>query len=120
MDEAGGRGQERRLGREGGEGRGVFGNSGRTSGGAEGPRGSAPPALIEVVVRDRFRLSGIEGGRLVEVVGEGFPGGLVVFRPVGPQAEFGLGWSSGGMKGRGRGGLTDVGEDLSNWLRIVG
>ena len=82
------------------------------------PERSGSPALIEVVVRDRFGLSGIEGGRLVEVVGEGFLGGLVLFRPVGPQAEFGLGWSSGGMKGRGRGGLTDVGEDMSNWLGI--
>ena len=83
-----------------------------------GPERSCSPALIEVVVRDRLGLGGIERGALVEVVGEGFLGDLVWFGPAGPHAELGLGWSSGGMKGRGRSGLTDMGEDLGNRLRI--
>ena len=62
--------------------------------------GQPPPALIEVVFRDRVGLSGIESGGLVEVFGEGFLGGLVVVPPVGPdesQGEFSLGRSPGGV-----------------------
>ena len=59
------------------------------------------PALIEVVVRDRFRFSGIERGALVEVVGEGFLGDLFCLPTVGPHGELGLGWSPGGMEERG-------------------
>ena len=92
--------------------------SGRTSGGAGGPQGSGTATLIEVVFRNGLGLGGIERGALVEVVGEGFLGGLAWFGRAGPHAELGLGWSSGGMKGRGRSGLTDMGEDLGNRLRI--
>ena len=35
--------------------------------------------------------------RLVEVVGEGFLGDLVLFRLAGAYGELGLGWSSGGV-----------------------
>jgi hypothetical protein len=49
-------------------------------------------ALIKVIVRDRFRLSGVERGRLVEVVGKGLLGGLVLFRLAGAYGELGLGW----------------------------
>ncbi len=61
---------------------------------------------------------GSNSGRLVEVVGEGFLGDLVCFRPAGPHGELGLGRSPGGMEERGRGGLTDVGEDLCDGLGI--
>jgi hypothetical protein len=44
--------------------------------GRGGDPGLFSPALIKVVVRDRLRFSGIERGALVEVVGEGFLGGL--------------------------------------------
>jgi hypothetical protein len=50
---------------------------------------------------NRFRLSGIERGRLVEVVGEGILGSLVLFRLAGAYGEVGLGWSPGGMEERG-------------------
>ena len=62
-------------------GGGVFWISGRACGGAEGPEMSGVPGLIEVVFWNGLGLSGIEGGRLVEVVGEGLLGDLVLFRP---------------------------------------
>jgi hypothetical protein len=62
-----------------------------------GPERSGSPALIEVVVRDRLGLSGIEGGRLVEVVREGLLGDLLSFPTRVPDTELGLGRSSGGM-----------------------
>jgi hypothetical protein len=37
---------------------------------------------------------GIERGALVEAVGEGFLGGLVLLGPAGTHAELGLGWSA--------------------------
>jgi hypothetical protein len=85
------------------------------------------PALIEVVVRDRLRFSGIERGALVEVVGKGFPGGLVVFPTVGPygthgshgsHGELGLGWAPSGMDEWGRSGLANVDEDLGDGLGV--
>ncbi len=85
-------------------GQGRFGTSGRASGGAGGVERSGAPALIEVagtarsVVGNGFRLSGIERGRLVEVVGEGFLGDLVLFRLAGAYGELGLGWSTGRME----------------------
>ena len=91
------------------------GEFGRTCGGAGGPRRSGSVALVEVVFGNGLGLSGIELGSLIEVVGEGFLGGLVVVPPVGPDeshGELGLGWAPGGMEERGRGGLADVGQDL--------
>ena len=79
------------------------------------PDRSGVPALIEVVLRDRLGLGGIELGGLVEVVGEGFLGGLVCLPAVGPHGshgELGLGWAPGGVEEWGRSGLTDVEEDL--------
>jgi hypothetical protein len=55
---------------------------------------------------------------LIEVVREALLGDLFCCPTVGSHDELGLGWSSGGVKGRGRGGLTDVGEDLGNRLRV--
>jgi hypothetical protein len=78
--------------------------SGRAYGGIEGPERSGPPALIEVFVRDRFGLSGIEFGGLVEVVREGFLGDLFWFPIAGPHGshgEFSQGWSPGRMEERG-------------------
>jgi hypothetical protein len=77
-------------------------------------------ALIEVIVRHGFRLGGIELGRLVEVVGEGSLGGLFCFCTGAPHGELGLGWPPGGMDQWGRSGLTDVGQDLCDGLRVVG
>jgi len=56
---------------------------------------------------------------LIEVVRRGILGDLVVCLPTEvPDAERGLGRPAGGMDGRGRSGLTDMGEDLGNRLRI--
>jgi len=74
-------------------GQGRFGDSGRAFGGAGGVERSGAPALIEVVLWNGFRLSGIERGRLVEVVGECILGDLVLFRLAGAYGELGLGWS---------------------------
>ena len=84
-------GQERQVGWGLGCGRGVFGISARASGGAGGDPRLFTPALIEVVVRHGFRLSGIELGALVEVVGKGLLGGLVVFHTLGPGSSAALG-----------------------------
>ena len=54
-------------------------------------------------MRNGFRLGGIELGAVVEVVGEGFLGGLVLFCPAGPHVELGLGWPPG---------RVDEGEDF--------
>lgn len=101
-----------------------MGESGHACGGASGAEWSGFPALVEVagtarsVVGKGLRLSGIEGGALVEVVGEGFVGDLVVFPTVGSHIEFGLGWSPGGVDQRGRGGLADVGQDPGDGIRV--
>jgi hypothetical protein len=122
---ADGRGQERYEEETVGCGRQAGWCSGRTSGGADGPQGSGIAALIEVVVRDRFRFSGIELGALVEVVGEGFlgdlfclPTDLFCLPTAGPHGELGLGWAPSGVDQRGGGGLAHVGEDLGDGLGL--
>ena len=74
--------------------------------------------MIEVVYRHGFRLGGIEVGGLVEVVGEGFLGGLVLFRLTGVHGELGLGWPPGGVEERGRSGLSDMGQDLCDGVGV--
>ena len=118
MGEAGGRGQERWVGRNPGCGGCGLGVSGRASGGAGELEGSGLPSLIEIVFRNGLGLGGVELGALVEVVGEGFLGDLVCFPTAGPHVEFGLRRSPGGMKERGRGRLPDVGQDLCDGLRV--
>jgi len=122
VGETDGRGQERQVGWVFGWGGGGLRVFGRTSGGGAGePQGSGIAALIEVVFRNRLGLGGIELRALVEVVGKGFPGGLVVFPTVGPDGSHGelsLGWASGGMDERGRSGLANVGEDLCDGLGL--
>ncbi len=81
-----------------------------------GTRRSIPAALIEVVLRNWFGLGGIETGRLIEVVREGFKDGLFWFSTWEPHSELGLGWPPGGMDERGRGGFADMGEDSGNGL----
>jgi hypothetical protein len=82
------------------------------------------PGLVEVVFWNGLGVGGIELGGLVEVVGEGLLDGLVVFPTVGPDGshgphgELGLRWSAGRMEEWGRGGFTDVGEDLGDGLRV--
>ena len=74
-----------------------------------GPQGSGTAALIEVVFRKGLGLRGIELGGLVEVevVREGFLGGLFSLLtvgphgPHGPHVELGLRGPSGGMEERG-------------------
>ena len=83
-----------------------------------GPERSGVRALIEIVVRNGFPLSWIERGRLVEVVGEGFLGGLLCFPTDDPHAEIGLRRSPGGMGEWGQGGLADMGQDLCDGLRL--
>ena len=95
-----------------------FGILGRACGGDGGPERSGFPALIEVIFRNGLGLGGIERGALVEVVGEGFLDGLVVFPTVGSHGELGLRRSPGGMKERGRSGLSDMGQDLCDGLRV--
>jgi len=91
----------------------------RTSGGGvRGPRGSGTAALVEVVLRNRFGLGGIELRALVEVVREGFLGGLFCFPTGGPHVKLNLGWAPGGMGERGGGGLADMGKDLCDGLGI--
>jgi hypothetical protein len=75
-------------------GRGLW-ISGRASGGAGGDRRLLSPALIEVVSRHGFGSGRIGLRRLVEAAGEGFLGGLVVFRPAGTHGKRGLGWPPG-------------------------
>ena len=105
----------------GGEGR--FGNYGRACGGAGGPERSGIPTLIENIVRNRLGLGGVEPGALVEAVGEGSLGGLFCLPtggfPAGvPQVEIGLRRSPGGMGDWGRSGLSDMGQDLCDGLRV--
>ena len=87
-------------------------------GGADGPQGSGVPALVEVVFGNGLGLSGIELRALVEVVGEGFLGGLFCFPTGARHVELGLGWPPGWMKERGRRGLPDMGQDLCDGLRL--
>ena len=94
--------------------RGVFGESIRASGGTGGPQGSCTAALVEVVFGNRLGVGGIELGGLVEVVGEGFLGGLVWFPTAGPHGlhgELSLGRSPGGVDEGG-----EVGSPM--WARI--
>ena len=65
------------------------------------PERSGPPTLIEVVFWNRLGFGGIVLGALVEVVGEGFLGGLVFLPTARPHGELGLGWSPGGVEERG-------------------
>ena len=51
--------------------------------GPTGLRGQGAAALIQVVLRNRLGFGGIEPWGLVEVVGGGFLGGLLLF-PTGP------------------------------------
>ena len=62
-------------------------------------------------MRNRLGIGGIELGGLVEVVGDESLGDLVVFPPVGPDVEYGLG---GPLAGWMRGG--EVGSPM--WARI--
>ena len=73
----------------------------RHSGGACGETRSGAPALIEVVFRNGLRLGGIEFGGWVEVVGEGFLGGLFSFPTAEIHVELSLGWPPDGMDQRG-------------------
>ena len=100
-------------------GKGVFESVRQASGlapGASEPEELPFRVLVEVVCGSGLGLGGIEFGRLVEVVGEGFVGDLVVVPTDGPHVELGLGWSPGGMDQRGRGhggcweGKTRTGE----------
>lgn len=79
---------------------------------------SVAQALMGIVFRNGLGVGRVESGALVEVVGEDFPGGLVVFATVELHVEFGLRWAPGGMGERGRSGLTDMGQDLRDGLRI--
>ena len=122
MGEVGGRGQERDVEenlRYVEENLGCGGQGGwyseRTSGGAGEVR---PPALMDIAHRKGFRLGGIEHGALVEVVGEGFLGDLLCFPTDGAHGELDLGWSPGGMGEGGRSGLSDMGQDLCDGLRV--
>jgi hypothetical protein len=77
--------------------------------------------LVEVFFWNRLGVGGVEFGGLVEVVGEGFLGGLVCLPTVGPHGshgELGLRWAPGGVEDRGRGGLADVGQDLADGLGV--
>ena len=78
----------------------------------------------ELVFGDGLGLGGIEVRGLVEVVGEGILGDLVVFRLVfglaGAHGELGLGRPSGWMEEWGRGGLADMGQDSGDGFGIVG
>ena len=73
--------------------------------GVDAPRNTSVPEEIPTPSR-------------LKVVGEGFLGDLFCSPPGPPHGELGLGWSSGWMKERGRSGLTEVGQDLGNGLRI--
>jgi hypothetical protein len=113
--------------------------SGRACGGAGGFEGSSLPALIEVVFRNGLGVGGIEPGGpgaslttervfrrlagaqrrqpggLIEVVGEGFVGDLVVIPTVGPQSSSAwggplAGWVSGG----------EVGSPIWTRIRVMG
>ena len=84
-----------------GRGRGVFGFGGCACGGAGGPWGSGASALIEVVLRDRVGVGGIEPGGLIEVVRESILGDLICLATALAHVEFGLGRPPGGMDQRG-------------------
>ena len=73
---------------------------------------------MEVVFRNELGLGGIERGALIEVVGEGSLDDLFCFPTGGLHGELGLRGSPGGGDQRGEGGLADVGEDLSDGLRV--
>jgi len=81
-----------------GAGGGVFGFQGCAWGGAEGTQGLRAPALIVVVLGKGLGLCGIEVGTLVEVVGEGFLGGLFWFATAEIHSEVGVGWPPGRME----------------------
>ena len=56
------------------------------------------PGLVEMVFRNGLRVGGIEVGTLVEVVGEGFLGGLFLFPTAEIHSEVGVGWPPGRME----------------------
>ena len=100
LREGGGVGQGMEEGSGLGCGRGVLGFQGRASGGAEGTQGLRAPALIVVVLGNGLGIGGIEVGTLVEVVGEGFLGGLFWFSTAEIHSEVGVGWPPGRMDER--------------------
>lgn len=61
---------------------------------------------------------GLGASALVEVVWEGFLGGLFSFPTVEIHGELGLGRSPGGMDQRGPGGLPHLSQDLGDGLGI--
>ena len=102
-------------------GKGVFESVRQASGlapGASEPEELPFRVLVEVVYGSGLGLGGIEFGRLVEVVGEGFLGDLVVLPTAGSHGELGLRRPPDGMKERGRSGLSDMGQDLGDGLRV--
>ncbi len=74
--------------------------------------------LVEVVVRGGFRLGGIEVGGLIEVAWEGSLSDLFCFDYTEAHVELSLRRPPCGMEERRGGGLTDVGENPGNRLRI--
>jgi len=86
-----------------------------------GQSGELPvPALVEVVVRDELGVGGVVLGGLVDAVGD--RGRVHLFTPLAgmelAEIELSLGRPPGGMNERRRGGLTDVGEDAGDGLRL--
>jgi hypothetical protein len=96
----------------------LFRAGGRAFGG--GRLGWELPAsgLVEVVVRGGFRLGGIEIGGLIEVAREGFLSDLFCFDYTEAHVELSLRRPPCGMEERRGGGLTDVGENPGDGLRI--
>ena len=84
---------------------GVSGLEGRASGQAMGRamvgEELSALALVEVIVGNGLGFGGIEGGRLIEVVGEGILGDLLCISTGWVHGEFGLRRSPGRMDERG-------------------